>query len=328
MRVFTDLGKAELKSGETMAMGFVLGPDDEYVSAVPSFLGHKNAECQWHIGKCMAETLDCLETRFYLGSIGDEIITSIMTVETDGCGILGHVFTQPNHRRKGACKLLMAEQMEDFRERAGRCLILGTGYDTHPYYIYEGFGFEGIAPESGDMRYSTAGDEAFLAQHFAPSAASAHELAWRHWPMIAVLGSFDWGERLRSVLPPVYGAFNFEGNFYPLKQQCEQRRGVESFVLESESRAVVAFATLRPDGRFAGESFVLDLLIHPAFVERCPELIDAFSMPEAKVQAYADARSEAKVSALTAAGFSPETTLTGQLTANGEPLDVLILSRD
>ena len=47
----------------------------------------------------------------------------------------------------------MARQMEDFRNREGSALFLGTGYDTVPYYIYEEFGFESVEPGSGFMIY-------------------------------------------------------------------------------------------------------------------------------------------------------------------------------
>ena len=34
--------------------------------------------------------------------------------------------------------------MADFRERTGRALYLGTGYNSHPFYIYHSFGFESV----------------------------------------------------------------------------------------------------------------------------------------------------------------------------------------
>ncbi|HAA73566.1 TPA: hypothetical protein DCE37_00380 [Candidatus Latescibacteria bacterium] len=43
-------------------------------------------------------------------------------------GLFGHVFTKPEERRKGAANALM----EDFRQRGGKALYLGTGYVRFP----------------------------------------------------------------------------------------------------------------------------------------------------------------------------------------------------
>jgi len=324
--MYYPLGDAVLRSGETMAMGCTLGPDEAFIERVPQFLSHKNEYCQWHIRASMQQPLDDLETRYYLGRIGDEIVVNIMTVECRGVGILGHVFTQPAHRRKSACTELMARQMQDFRDRGGRCLILGTGYDTHPYRIYRGFGFESIRAGSGDMRYTVEPDATFTAGFFQPGTARAQPLAWGHWPLAACLGSYELPEYLRTIEPPVYGPYNFEGCFYPLKRACETGQA-QSYVLESSGGAVGAFAALQPDPRFRGDSFVLDIYGHGAFGGAYGELLGAFTWPNAKASAYADAESEAKIAALEEAGFVAEARLTGQVIKGERKLDVVMLAR-
>lgn len=325
--MYTSLGSAVLTSGESMDMGCVLCPDEAFAPLVPRFLAHKPESCMWHIRRSVCERLDELETRFYIGRVGDEIITNIMTVEARGVGILGHVFTSVPHRRKGACKILMAEQMGDFRRRGGQCLILGTGYDTHPYYIYKGFGFESIAPGDGQMRYTVVGDDAFAAEWFLAGPLSAVDLAWHHWPAVSVMASFDYGEYLRTVLPPAFGPHIFEGPFYGLKQRCEERGDCQSKVLEAPNGAVLGYAALQPDVRFHEEVYVLDLMLWPGAAAHGSVLVSAFDWPKAKVQAYADGESEAKIRALNAAGFVDEAILRRQVTRQGKALDVLILSR-
>ena len=89
------------------------------------------------------------KTRFYLGVIEGEAVGNIMTVEHGGIGILGHVYTLPEQRRKGIASRIMAAQMKDFQERGGRTLTLGTGFDSPAYWIYQGYGFRSIVEGSG-----------------------------------------------------------------------------------------------------------------------------------------------------------------------------------
>ena len=56
--------------------------------------------------------------------------------------------------------------------------------------------------------------------------------------------------------------------------------------------------------------------------------MSAFDWPKAKVQAYADGASEAKIRALNAAGFVDEAILRKQLYCGGKPMDVLVFARE
>ena len=135
------MASVTLKSGETMQIEHVLAPDSERESQIRPFLGHKGPHFGGHITASFEGNCDTLETHYYIGLIGDEMVGNIMTVESNGTGILGHVHTLESHRRKGICSHIMTYQMEDFRARNGRVLLLGTGYQRPPYYIYASFGF-------------------------------------------------------------------------------------------------------------------------------------------------------------------------------------------
>ena len=152
--MYKKLGETNLKSGELMEVGVVITPNLDYSNELGEFLGHKLDHYKWHIDQCLQKTLDQLETRFYIGKLNGQIISNIMTTEFEGIGILGHVFTLPDQRRKGACKGIMTYQMQDFATRSGRMLYLGTGYDSAPYWIYHHFGFRSVYPKSGFMKYS------------------------------------------------------------------------------------------------------------------------------------------------------------------------------
>src|SRR5690348_4939393 len=100
--MYTELATETLKSGERITVGVVRGPDAEWAGRVVPFLGHKNPDYRAHITRALEGPLDGLQTRFYVGCLDGEIISQVMIVGDRGAGILGHVFTRPEQRRKGA----------------------------------------------------------------------------------------------------------------------------------------------------------------------------------------------------------------------------------
>src|ERR1041385_7049402 len=136
------LATETLKTGERMEVECVMPPEAERTEQIITFLAHKPPNYRGHIDRAFAGETDDLETRFYIGMLDGEMVGNIMTVEANGVGILGHVHTRSDQRRKGICNAVMRHQMEDFRRRDGRVLLLGTGYQSAPYYIYASFGFQ------------------------------------------------------------------------------------------------------------------------------------------------------------------------------------------
>src|SRR6266511_2365019 len=146
--MYTSLGAVTLKTGERMELGVVACPDPAHAAQIVSLLGHKGEPWQSHVEAAVREPLDGLQTLFYLGTLDGTAVTNVMIVGTrgadqqaGGCGILGHVYTVPEHRRKGAYSQLMAVQMEHTRRLGYRALTLGTDFETPPYWIYHSFGF-------------------------------------------------------------------------------------------------------------------------------------------------------------------------------------------
>jgi GNAT superfamily N-acetyltransferase len=322
--MYGKLSEVRLKSGEIMEIGVVKAPDEEYAPEIAPFLGHKPGVFKWHIERSLREELDELETYFYIGRLDDEIITNIMTVEHLGVGILGHVFTKPEHRRKGACSAVMREQMEDFRRRGGKALYLGTGYNGPAYHIYASFGFRSVVPGSGFMRYFV--EEDFESRWFDPqTAVRVKGVQWHDWgKMTALTGVVD-ADWLRSVMIPIYGPTNFEGGFLALKRELEEgRRYRDIKLLESErTGAIVGFALLTDDPRWGGNVCVLDLFVHPDFWSSADPLMDALSWPSGKVQCFVESSSEGKIGLLKAYGFQQEALFKGQIAKGSEELDVL-----
>ena len=324
--MYDKLGDVILKTKERMEVGVITAPDERHAEEVKQFLGHKPGNYKWHIERCVTEVLDALETRFYVGKLDGHVVTNIMTVEYEGVGILGHVFTRPEQRRKGACKGVMAYQMEDFRQREGRALYLGTGYNSHPYYIYHSFGFESVFSESGFMKYHVHED--FEERYFAAASAHPKSVEWHDWPKVTALSGIVGWDALRSLAWNVYGPTNLEGGFLSFKHTLETAdRYDDAKLLISSKKAIVGWATVNRDTRWRPATAVLDLFFHPNFADSVPALLSAVRCPDAKVQCYVDSGAEKKSAVLEALGFICEGRLKNQFVYSGQHYDVLVFAR-
>ncbi len=325
--MYEKLEDIELKTGEYMEVGVIRVPDKLHAEEIKQFLGHKPGNFKWHIERCVTESLDELETRFYIGKIDGKIITNIMTVEHQGIGILGHVFTLPEQRRKGACKGAMAYQMEDFRQRNGRALYLGTGYNGHPYHIYHSFGFGSVIPESGFMKYQV--DDDFEETYFATTTAHPKPIEWHDWPKLTALSGIVGPETLRSLLWSVYGPSNLESGFLSFKHTFETEDiYYDAKLMTTENGTIVGWATVSRDSRWRNTIALLDLFFHPNFVDSVPALLSAVEFPELKIQCYIDNTADKKAEVLETEGFTCEGRFTNQFSHQGENYDVLVFGRE
>ncbi len=324
--MYRTFGRETLKTGEVMEVGCVETPAQEWAERVEKSLIHKPDIWLDHIKKAVGGQTDDLQNYFYVGHLDRNIITGVMTVEHNRVGILGHVYTDPDHRRKGAYSRLMKHQMDDFRARGGGVLLLGTGYQTPPFRIYESFGFAGIMGKSGCMRYAT--EEDFEEKYYAPGDVSVREVRWEDWPAANLLTCQPGADVLRSIAFPLFGESSFEEGFLHLKKGLEEDERRRAWSANTTSGALVGIAMLTPDLRFAGGVYLLDLIVHENFWEQAGTILGQIEWPEAKVQCYTDLGCPAKVEALEAAGFTQEALLAKQLAWAGGLLDVAIFTKN
>jgi Acetyltransferase (GNAT) domain len=328
-RMYTRLGEEELKTGERMEVGVVAGPDAAWRDRVAPFLGHKGSDWQAHIVRALEGPLDGLETLFYVGTLEGEIIAQVMIVGSAGAGILGHVFTRPDQRRKGAYQLLMAHQMRDVAARGYRVLTLGTGFDSPPYWIYHGFGFRSLVEGSGQMKW-LAHPEA-EAELYRPRPTRVRELRWGDWGalgLLAVQPLAPGEEWPRSVAMGCLGPGNLEGPFigFQLRREREPRARAQALVTEED--LAVGWASVMPDNRWFGQTMALDAHVHPAFAGGLDALVDALDWPDADVVAYVRAGAPGKAAALRRHRFQPVATLPRWLTVAGERGDLELWRRE
>ncbi|HUT36584.1 MAG TPA: GNAT family N-acetyltransferase [Planctomycetota bacterium] len=318
------LGHARLKTGERVRIAALIAPAGRYAKPIRQFVAHKGQPWMLHVDLANQGQTDELRTTYTIGLLGGQIVGNVMIVDDGRVGILGHVFTRPDQRRKGICQHLMAAAMDAFQAAGGRILTLGTGYESPAYWIYHGFGFRSVEPGRGDMVFEAEPGE--VARHFAPARGRVADACWQHWPGISLLYLQAAGDRVRSAAYGVFGPAGFEGGFLTLQAQRE-RVAAQLKVLLAPTGAVAGAAILQRDTRWPAPVHILDVFVHPAFGGEEARLLRSLRLPRpGKVQAYLDHPSASRAAALREAGFRREATLRGQLVAPNRPLDVAIFA--
>lgn len=328
--MYSHLGSVQLKTGQQMDCGVVLAPDHQWAEQIRPLLSHKGREWGYHIASALEGPLDQLETRFYIGTVGGRAITHVQIVSARGVGILGHVYTVPEYRQRGAYSQLMAFQMEDCRRLGIKIMTLGTGFETHPYWIYQRFGFRSIDATSGRMKWlAEAGAERAW---FRAGVTAARRLRWDDWAALNVAAMQSpspdeelprsWAFRLKT-----YG--NAESSFVQLFYQWSRGAADHALTLETEHGAVVGWAVLKLDDLTFGEGRLLDLYVHPSFRDDGYKLLEALNWPQAgRVAAYTTGPEGHRALLLRTAGFRQVAALPGWFRHGGESMDLHVFTRE
>jgi GNAT superfamily N-acetyltransferase len=331
--VYTHLGEATLKTGERLVCGVVTAPDGEWAPRLEPFLAHKQPEWRYHIQQSLQQPLDQLETRFYVGTLGEPtgpIITNVMVASARGVGLLGYVFTAPEHRQKGAYAALMAHQMDHSRRLGHHTLTLTTAFESPAYWIYHRFGFRSIDRTSGRMKWEAAPDAE--ARWFQPGKTAVYPMVWDDWSALnlAALRVPPLGEppeeRPRSWAFRLMTYGTAEGTFAQVFAPWGRRPRYAAryaATLRTEHGAVVGWVVLKADELTLETGTLLDLYVHPAFVDDAPKLLEGVPWPDTgRVSAYTSRPDGYRAATLKGAGFRPRGTLVGWWEHDGETFDL------
>lgn len=308
--MYRDLETVRLKDGTEVQAGVVVGPDTEWADRVEELLSHKGSTWRWGNEMAMRHDLgiDCL---YYILHRDGEPFANMMNIEFRGVGLFGHVFTKPDERQNGAASALMPLLMDDFRSRGGQMLLLGTGYDSHPYHLYAKNGFVGLEPTSGYMAYYADSEDAFYRRWFTDGEAVVEQLTWRHWPGAIPLFSAPNPVTVRSMGMRATGRYSVEGPMIPMLEDEHVTRpkmglGTRTAVLEiKETGAVAGLASYGRNPLWRG-AWTVDLFCHPDHWDRGRELYEAMEIqPAERLLAYCDAGFEPKEKVLREVGFEP-----------------------
>jgi len=313
--MYEKLDDVMLKNGETVELGIVKGPDLDWADWIDEdLLGHKGPTWRWGNRAVLEQDMD-MDSFFYILHRNGVPFSNVMTIEYEGVGILGHVFTKPEDRRQGATSAIFTGLMAHFEARNGRAMVLSTGYDSHPYHIYKSFGFEGLEAKSGIMVFYSAGEEAFRRQYFQGNETVVERLAARHYPGMPILFSGSYEGVVRSVgAMRLFGRCSSEGPLVPLLKDELERRAKDEPVRTAaarltESSGVVGVASTERDPVWPGIC-VVDVFCHPEFWNCGEKLLNTIAWPDAhRYVAYCDVGWQAKEEVLSKAGFVQEATL-------------------
>lgn len=317
------LTQETLRTGEKLDIMVVEAPDREHAGTVLNLLGHKGELRQWQFQEDFAGHAAGLRSRYYLGFLQGRPVANVSVWETGVTGNLGHVYTLETERRKGICRAVMAAQMDDFRRRGGQLLVLGTGYDSHPYHIYRSFGFQSMIPGSGAMRY--VADNAFFDRFFAPGTVSWGAVEWRDLGTACALMACPRGDWLRSMRARKFGPGCYEAAFVDDVRAARQGER-QVHVARCETGSATGYAVLGPDPAWNGHTWLLDVFAHPDFLACVDELLATLAWPPVPVHTYLEAGSPL-VEQFHVAGFRESGRLAGSLRRDNRPVDVVVMTR-
>lgn len=325
----TEYPPLRLKSDEEALLFKVIAPEPEWKERLLSRLSHKGPLWDKPMNNALEAGLEGMTMYFFQLRLGDVAVGNLTIVEAldRPIALLQHVFTDPDHRRKGICNSMMQAMVDDFRARDGRAMYLGTGYDTPPYHIYRSFGFEGIGT-TGAMVW--AFDDDYPESYFPGGPVLLRPMRWGDWaPLTALYQQID-GWDLRGYCFGQFGHSSYESAFCRLQEVIEEGKAAHATVLEDTTTgAVIGHAFIMQDEKWPGGPKVLECFVHPRYEHRTPELLSAVAAAaETRLKAYADADASGKLDALEQIGFGREALLKAQyVRKDGRAADVVVLTR-
>lgn len=327
--MIANLGTVRLKSDEDAEIYKVICPQPDWKTRLLRRLLHKGDIWQKPMNLALESGLEGLTMNFFVLELDEEIVGNITTVEAleQPIALLQHVFTDPEHRRKGVCSHLMTAVCEDFQERDGRAMYLGTGYDTPPFWIYHDYGFRPIG-QTGSMIWKA--DPDFPEGYFVEGDVSVRWTLWGDWPLLNVLYQLQQGWSLRGYIYGQFGHDSYEGTFCKLQRDLDADDATESAVLHiNETGAIVGHALVARDKKWPAGPWVLDFFVHPDYISHAPELLDCIDIPSGpKVQCYADAGAADRLQLIEDLGFEREAELCNQYDdRDGQRRDVVVFRR-
>ena len=303
--MFNYLGQTNLKTGEIMSVARIDGPNPEWRPRLMSFLDHKGAPWAEQIEMALTSALDDLGSHFYLGLLpgraDDAPVCHILVSDYHGIGLLGHVYTQPEHRQKGAIKALMDLVMKDCRARGVNIVTLGTGFDSPPFHIYRAFGFEPIVPGEGSMIREFEPVASILSK----MTATVRPLRWHDWPAVSLLSVLPLAHGEvdpRSVVMGVNPRGSAEGSFIDFQLLRSRDTQVDGVALVTQGGITVGWSTVAPIDVDGVVQWTVDAYAAPTFAGHYDALLSALRLPNVPVIAYVGGDSP-RADALRRAGF-------------------------
>jgi hypothetical protein len=290
--MYQTVKQVPLATGEIVDVAIIRAPEPAWAERIEKMLAHKGDPWIWQNTELLRLNTSA-EARFFVLHRNGRPFSNIMLVETAGVAILGHVWTEPADRQVGASAILMQALLDDFWQRGGQAIFLGTGYDTPPWHYYARRGFVAIEAGSGYMARYAESREAFDRTWFGAKDAIIEPIDWVHWPASTPLFLGDFGGVVRIAATQLVGR-QMEGPLLPLIRSERQRQaagqpGSVRVLCDADGPAVLGLASLQPHPLWP-DTDILDIYCHNRWWHRAHALLK--SVPQAankRTVAYCDA---------------------------------------
>lgn len=282
--MYHPLTKVTLRDGESVELGRVRGPDLQWAGRIETLLAHKEPLYKWQNSSLVREDLN-LDADFYLLHRDGDPLANVMTVQHRHAGFLGHVWTRPEDRRKGAAAHLIETVMRDTRARGGQALFLSTEFGGAACHLYADHGFRSIEEGSGHMAWFAEDEHAFYQRYFGPEETELREIRWCDWPASAALFLGGFPVTVRSLGMQLLGRISTEGPFldwfWREQQLGKQGHPPRGKVLACPGTGAVAgLAHWSWDPQWPA-TCLLDFFCHPAHGSATHRLLDGIALPPA-----------------------------------------------
>jgi len=117
----------------------ILPPAPQRWLALHDLLGHKGPVWLEDIEQRCTRGVAGAQDAFAVMPSGGQMLASASIQKRLDIGILGHVFTRPDHRRRGFARRLLETAIAWFDMVGGKQLYLGTAAELEPLYAGAGF---------------------------------------------------------------------------------------------------------------------------------------------------------------------------------------------
>ena len=302
---FEKLRDVVLNDGQTTELAMVVAPELSWRERLCAYL---NAPPQPEGPSLhqflLTHELPELEARYFTMLRDGEVAGCIITTDGAAAGYINSTFVPRPLRQLGIAKNLMTALEDDFGDRGGRVRFLTTRTGSPAEGMFEGFGYQSVWERNGRTGMEKHYEGNTWDSYFDgdPAGARVEEMTWAHWnPHRALM----WTRHQAGYHP-------LDGGFFARMQECQVDSRTRWKALVSPEGKLVGNGVLRPHDRWVeedGDSYTLDLYVHPGFRAAADILFEA-AMPEAgHVQTFLDGDSQAEITFFQERGFGLEVRL-------------------
>lgn len=342
--MITQLGNVRLRTGEEMIVKCIEPPEGKYEEKLIKFLMPMVGESSWL--KDVKERIKgnyadfCID-RYFIGEIGGSIVSQIWygLSKRTGMGNFGHVYTEPEHRKKGITNEIMKFFLDDFQKSKGKALFCGTG---SPWIadIYKKYGFQLIKEKTacGSMaliKSEYAKDFKELEEEYFQSGLSVNARTGNigdQFDCDKILAYSTGIEKLSMDWHRVFLSSPIS-TFMQALFKVENGKGVAT-VAESSKGSIVGYAFILSSGSLIEDkSKTLDFIIHPNYMNYAVKFVEETIKIRKKektenIRCYISSSDKEKLSILLEAGFKEEAGLSDYCFLRNSYFDLKILRLD